>query len=462
MEPSNSPRITRLRMALRRLVRRNARSPIANLLSKTRPEDVAVVMRDLTPAEQLTVFGVLFSNFPDAVGDVLTELEPPQRLGVLDRLTPEQIGTIVERAPVDDAVFLIESLPAEKKSLVLDLVDRRDLTEVQDQLTYADDSAGRIMDPGFFAMDQSRTVGEAIATLREQSEVEMIFYLYVVDEVGHLMGVTSLRQLLLQSSSTPLSELMQSDLIKVTTATDQEVVAQLAARYDLLAIPVVDDDNKLAGIVTVDDIVDVLKEEATEDFYKMVGTSEDEVQYQERALRVAGIRLPWLLVNLVGLIFSGMLLEYFQIRYSEALFLLAFVPAIMGMAGNSGSQVSTITVRGLATGRLGSDRRNLRSFLRQQIKVGLYLGLIIGVISGIAALLRYGQLHFAIVVGVALLLVMALASTLGAVIPLLFQRIGVDPAVAASPLVTTTSDMLGILIYFGLVALILGYLMPIL
>jgi magnesium transporter len=187
----------------------------------------------------------------------------------------------------------------------------------------------------------------------------------------------------------------------------------------------------------------------------MVGTSEDELLYQQQALRVAGIRLPWLLINLVGLVVTGLLLERFQVTFKEALFLLTFVPVIMGMGGNSGSQTSTITVRGLATGRIGGSSGGIGQFLWNQAKVGALLGLVTGLLAGVLALLFQSNLFYALVVGGALFLAILLASVNGAVIPLLFQRFGIDPAVAAGPLVTTSNDITGILIYFGLAALLI-------
>ncbi len=190
---------------------------------------------------------------------------------------------------------------------------------------------------------------------------------------GHLLGVATLRQLLLAEPSTTLGRVMNGSVIKVRTDTDQEEVAQLAARYDLLAIPVTDDDNKLVGIVTVDDILDVFKDEATEDFFKMAGTSNDELVYEERAFKVAGIRLPWLLFNLVGLLLAGLATQQFEERFNLSV-LIGAIPVIMGMAGNIGSQTSTIAVRGLATGRLGLGEGRVRTFVVHQLKVGLVLG----------------------------------------------------------------------------------------
>lgn len=438
---------------LRRFVRRGSRASIAKVLGKIRPEDVAILMRRLTPAERHEIFSVLLREYPDSAGDVLTELEPPTRTELLERLSPEEIASILELMEVDDAVFLVESLPAELEERVLSIVDLRSLDDVQSHLTYEEDSAGRIMTTDFFALPRSAKVSEAIATVQQKRDIEMIFYLYVVDEEGRLAGVTSLRQLLLAAPDKTLGEIAQQEVITVHVETDQEEVAQLVARYDLLAIPVVDDANVLVGIVTFDDIVDIVKDEATEDLYKLAGTSEDELIYQERSLQVARLRLPWLLVNLVGLLVTGVLLERFQAGLTEALFLLSFVPVVMGLAGSSGTQASMITVRGLATGRIGSAEGRVGHFLWQQIKSGLLLGLVLG---GLAALLAFllpisspGNLYFPLVVGISVVSAVVLASVNGVLIPVVFQRLGIDPAVASGPLVTASNDILGILIYFA-------------
>jgi magnesium transporter len=440
---------------LRKFVRKGSRSSITKLLSKARPEDVAVMLRGLPPGERIAVFDVLRSDYPEAAGDVLSELDANVRLQLLEALAPTAIAEILESMPVDDSVYVVEELPDELRAQVLELVGAEHLTEVQSQLTYDDDSAGRIMDRELFALPETTTVREAVAAIQDNRDLEMILYLYVIDDAGRLVGVTSLRQLLLARPSKSLGEVMTRDLISVNTDTDQEEVAQLATRYDLLAIPVLDEEGRLCGIVTYDDIVDVMREEATEDFYKMAGTSDEEILYQERTLKVASIRLPWLLVNLVGGVGTGLLLEHFQVKLSEALFLLTFVPVIMGMGGNVGTQTSTIAVRGLATGRLGQGEGSVKRFLWRQLKVGVLLGVACATIVALAALFLQQDLRYAGVVGGAMLTALVFASLNGAVIPVVFQRLGIDPAIAAGPLVTTSNDITGILIYFGLATLMI-------
>ncbi len=297
---------------LRRLARRGARGRITNLLGKTRPEDVAEVLPTLTPEHQTSVFDILVDDYPEAAGEVLIEAEPSLRLGILQALAPERIAGLLSLQAVDDQVFLVEALPEERRDEVLELVNLAARNKVQTHLTYGDDSAGRIMDSQFYALSEEKTIGEAIASLQESRDLENIFYLYVVDDSGHLTGVTSLRQLLLTPPERHLSQVMARSVIKAHIETDQEEVAELATRYNLLAVPVVDDDNKLVGIVTVDDIIDVVQEEANEDFFKMVGTTDDELVYQDRSFKVAGIRLPWLFVNLVGLLGAALLLTRFE------------------------------------------------------------------------------------------------------------------------------------------------------
>jgi len=471
VESTVSPRRAELLSAtLRRFVRRGARGHISKLLGKTRPEDVALQFGGLTPSDQLAVFRILLADYREAAGHVLTELEPPTRLAILEQLEPSEIAGLLEEMPVDDAVGLVTALPAELHEQVLELVDRGDLTGVQAQLVFEDDSAGRIMNPDYLALADDTSVGEAIRAVQGTHSLENVFYLYVVDAGNHLVGVTSLRQLLLAPPEQQLREVMTRSIIKAHTDTDQEEVARLAARYDLLAIPVTDGSNRLMGIITVDDIIDVFKEEATEDFLKMVGTSDSELVYQMKSIKVAGIRLPWLLINLAGLLTVGGLIKHFQVSFSEALFLLTFVPVIMGMGGNVGSQTSTLAVRGLATGHVALGEGRARRFVFQQLRIGAVLGVICAGLAAVGAYVLEGVLHFsdsstfsapmyAAIVGAALFLAILVASCNGAVIPLLFKRLGVDPAVAAGPLVSTMNDLTGIVIYFGIAAALFDLLM---
>ena len=443
---------------LRRFVRRGARAHIVKLLGKTRPEDVALQFPRLTPSEQSEVFRILIEEYLETAGEVLTELDSPIQQEILEGLSTQDIARVLDNMSVDDAVSLVDSLPDDLRDKLLEIVDRKDLSEVQEHLTYGDDTAGRIMDTDLLALTENTTVAETISYIQKVGDLDNVFYLYVVDQDHHLVGVTSLRQVLLSAPESTLEKVMTKSLIKVNTATDQEDVAQLAARYNLLAIPVTDEANRLVGIVTLDDIIDVIEDEATEDFFKMVGTSDDELVYQDRSFKVAGIRLPWLLFNLAGLVLAGVLISVFEVTLKEALFLFAFVPAIMGMGGNIGSQTSTIAVRGLATGRIVLGEDSVKQFLWQQIKVGTILGVFCSIVVGLGAMLWQANPAYGVVVGVSLFVAVMFASFFGVLIPIVFEKLGVDPAVAAGPLVTTSNDITGVLIYFGLATLFIDLL----
>ncbi len=440
---------------VRRLLRKGGRGRIARVIANMRPGDVAVMMRAFTPAEQFDVFKLLVAEEIDQAGEILLELDPQSRLGLLNQMKPETIGKLLETLSSDDAVFVLDALPEELRDQVIAIVDLEEekFSDVQAQLAYADDSAGRIMDTEFLALEESTTIAEATEKLRIFArDVDMISYIYVVDDHGRLTGVSPLRTLLLADPDKSLDEVKNPSVIQVHTDTDQEEVAQLAARYDLLAIPVTDDDHRLVGIVTIDDILDIFKDEATEDFFKMAGTSDDELVYEDRSLKVAGIRLPWILFNLVGLLAAGMVVNRFESTFHTAL-LIGFIPVIMGMAGNIGSQTSTIAVRGLATGRLKIVPGQLKRFTWQQMKVGAILGVTCSVLVGIFAFIQTMHPAIPVAVAVSLFLTVQIASLNGVMVPVLFQRLGFDPAVASGPLVTTSNDVLGILIYFSMTAL---------
>ncbi len=458
METPSDRRQEVLRETLARFLARGAHADVTRLLGRVRPEDVAAVLERFDAGERIEIFRLLLSHFPDSAGDVLTGMDPARRLELLEELTPEQIAGLLERIPVDDAVFVVESLPPALHDQIVELVDLRELTGVQEQLGYPERSAGRLMDTDLFALPETVTVRDAIAAIQEMRDVEMIFYLYVVDRDRHLIGVTSLRQLLLSRPETTLDAIMQKSVIKVHVETDQEEVARQASRYDLLAIPVVDDHNRLVGIVTVDDIIDVVQEEAADDMLRMAGTSEDELLYEGRVLAVARLRLPSLLVSLAGLLVTGMLLAAFQTRFVDALFLLAFVPAIMGLPGSVGGQASAVALRDLAAGGLAAGSGGVAAFIGRQFKVAAVLGLACGALAAVAALALQRNVQFGLAVGAALLVAMPLAALVGAATPPLLARLNLDPAVASGPLLAAVHDIVGILAYFSVASLLLRHL----
>jgi magnesium transporter len=440
--------------ATRRLIRRGAFPNLARLLAKSHPADIAHLFRYLDLKEQRLLFNLIENAEKSA--DVLAELDHATGAQLLELLDRETITEVLEEMSSDDATDIIGNLPEELADEILNIMQDEDSEEIEQLLQYDEDSAGGIMSTEFFALEEDLTVREAIVSLQEAEDMEMVFYLYVVNEHEQLVGVLSLRQLLTVSPASRLADIMTTDVISVRTDMDQEEVARLVERYNILAIPAVDENNRLMGIITVDDVIDVIRQEATEDIYKMAGASEEELLYGNRAFKIARLRLPWLLVNLFGGVATGYLMWLFKVTLKEVIALISFIPVITGMGGNVGGQSATIMVRGFATGRI--DFTMLRQVFLKEVRVGIIMGGVCGVTVGLVAWFWHGNPYLGIVVGLAMIVAMVVASSMGVIAPAAFKKLGIDPAIASTPFVQTANDITGILIYFAMATSFLALL----
>src|ERR671912_674108 len=352
----------------KRLPRIGATTNLLNLLQKQHPADLAQVFGSLLDTERQAVFSLLVDRSSRLAMEAVSEMGPEEGAKLLTGRSAEEIAKLLQEIPSDDAAALMNYLPEELSGEVLELMRRRESGQVESLLEYGEQTAGRIMNPQVFALSEDLTVGEAITALQSSRDVEMVFYLYVVDARNHLVGVTSLRRLLLVSPETPLKRIMTPDIISVRVDTDQEEVARQVAAYNLLAIPVTDEENKLVGIITVDDVIDVIKDEATEDIYRLAGVAGD-----ERAFTPAGEslrkRLPWLGVNLVTAFLAASVVALFEGTISQITALAVFMPIVAGMGGNAATQTLTVIVRGIALGELAWGG-NARKALFKEATIG--------------------------------------------------------------------------------------------
>jgi len=396
-------------------------------LTRLSPRLVAQFLPELKDEIQAELLELLP---PRAAAELLMHLEPDERADVLALLAPE-----VRRG-------IMQYLPAELRS------------EARALLRHPSDSAGGLMTTRVLALPRDMSVEEAIRFIRTHAgEYETIYYLYVVDEKGKLVGVLSLRDLVLAPSGRKLGEVMNPDVIAVPTDMDQEEVAKIVADYDLAAVPVVDREGRLVGLVTVDDVVDVIEEEMAEDMGQIAGTGVGVDRLIEApALEVVRARLPWLLVALLGDgIVAASILKRFEETLASVVALSLFVPAIMTMGGNVGLQTSTIFIRGLATREINDRLR----YLLREIKIGITMALIAGVAVALFAQLLVGRPVIGLIVGTAMFAAMSLASVMGVVIPWLFEKLNIDPAIASGPFMTTTQDITGLVVYFTLASVLL-------
>lgn len=438
--------------SIKRLLRRGATIHLSNIINKTHAADLSAVFRSLSLSQQRNLFGMIADI--EQKGILFSELDKDTFLDLIDGMRLEDIVEVFEQMPNDDVADLLGRLPEEKADAILEKMKRTESEEVEDLLRYEDDTAGGIMVPDFIALAENTTAGQAIESLqKEHSEVEMPFYLYVVDEYGKLVGVSSLRQLVLVPPETPLKAFMATDVFSVQTDMDQEEVAKIVARYDILAVPVVDNTNRLVGIVTVDDVIDIIRREATEDILKMAGAGEEFVETKS-VLKSTRIRLPWLFASCMGGIVAFFVIGKFEDSLHKIAALAAFIPVIMGMGGNIGTQSSTIVVRGLATGRI--DVRDLWSVVFKELSIGIILGVVYGLLIGSVAQVRYSMEALALAVCIAVISSMSMAALVGSLVPMGFARINIDPAVATGPFVTTAIDIISVTFYFTIATTLLG------
>ena len=441
---------------------------IIKLLEEKKIQEVKEIIFDLYPTEFVEVTHYLpleqtveiFKLIKDdeKIAELLSELNSELQANIMDALGKEKASDILEEMDTDEAAdFLGEITPRESREL-LDLMPKEEAKEIEELLKYEENTAGSIMNNEFVALPEDLTAEEAINKIRELSpEAEMIYYIYIVDKREKLIGVISLRDLIMANPKAKISKIVEEDVVSVLDTEDQETAARIIADYDFLAIPVINRNGTLLGIITVDDIIDVLQEEVTEDIHKMVGSSE---VYEDKLIKASPLtrakaRLSWLFVCMAGGVLAGSVIKFYSDILQSVVALAFFIPVIIDMGGNVGTQSSTITVRALATGQLRTDE--LARNIWAETKVGLLIGLIVGIALSVVALIWQNNFLLGIVIGLSLCITLVVAAAICTLLPLIFTKIKVDPAIASGPLITTIIDMGGLFIYFSIGSLIFKY-----
>jgi magnesium transporter len=444
--------------SVKRLQRMGATSNLVNLLQKQHPADLAQLFSELPAKDRQSAFSLLVERNSRLAMEALSELGPEAGAALLADRSAEEIVRLTQELPSDDAAAIIDYLPEELSAAVLELIQKRPAGgDVGELLDYPEQTAGRIMNPKVFALAEDMTAGEAIIALQGSRDVEVVFYLYVIDNRRHLVGVVSLRRLLLVPPSTPLKRIMTTDIISVRVDMDQEEVARQVASYNLLAIPVVDEENKLVGVITVDDVIDVIKDEATEDVYRLAGVAGDDRVFT-RPLESLRKRVPWLQVNLVTAFIAASVVALFETTIEKVTALAVFMPVVAGMGGNAATQTLTVIVRGIALGEL--TWANSRQALLKEAAVGVGNGIACGLVAAVVVSVWKGDWILGIIIGAAMIINMFVAAIAGTLIPLSLRAMKVDPALASSVFITTLTDVFGFFSFLGLATVFLRYLQP--
>ena len=438
--------------SIRELIEKKNQGALLNLLIDLHPADIADLLTDLKKDERKYLFPLLPAEKASAV---LTELDPPIVDQILEDVSEQRLSTLVDKMDSDDAADIISELPDEVAQSVLEQIPDEISEDVKELLLYDEDTAGGIMALEFVSVKNKSTVNQTIKAIRRvRKKMKTVHTIWVTNDDEKLLGSVSLTDLVLAKGKTLISKIINKDIKYVYTDMDQEEVAIFFRKYDLVALPVVNSSHQLVGQITIDDIIDVVEEEASEDISLFAGASDEELQ-EDSFLKISWVRLPWLMVAFVGQLIAAFIIQQFEGTLVQIIALTFFMPVIMAMGGNSGIQSSIIVIRGLATGEI-SVESTWRRFFRE-FRVSLFIGFIFGVIMLLVVGLWLGNYMMGLIIGFALNLVILQATLFGGLIPFLLKRADIDPALASGPFITTFNDILGLLIYLVLITASIPY-----
>ena len=402
-------------------------------------------------------FQIYYYLSPEEMAQIMVNIDLEDTTSLITEMDVQFAANVFTHLPADDAVDILNELDKNKVASFLTMMDQEAAGEIKDLLHYEEKTAGSIMTTEFVAVLKNETVQEALRRLKIIApKAETIYYLYVLTDDNHLAGVLSLRDLIIAEEDTLIEQVMDENVVSVSVGEDQEEVAQKMRDYDFLAMPVIDFQNHLLGIITVDDILDVMDEEASDDYSKLAAMS-DVQQIDDSPLNAAKKRLPWLIILLFLGMFTASLIGQFEATLEQVSTLAIFIPLIAGMAGNTGTQSLAVAVRGLATGDFGGQGK-LKLMLREA-STGLITGTTCGVLITLIIYFWKGELFLGMLVGVSIMATLTVATLSGSVIPIIMHRLKIDPAVASGPFITTLNDIISILIYFGIATSFMSYLL---
>jgi magnesium transporter len=421
-------------------------------LADVHPADIAQLLDELSPQSALAVFDLLSM---EVASEVLDETGGLVRQELVEKVDDEKLADLLDELPMDDAAEFLDDLPDPVASRLLGLMEPKEAKEVRELLAYEEETAGRLMTRDVAALRRHWTVAETFDFLRSLEDAETLHYLYVVDRNDRLIGVAPLRALILAQPEATIESIMNYDAVSVPVTADQEELAEMVARYDYFAIPVVDGDGLLLGVVTVDDVLDIVEEEATEDIQRLGGSEPLAQPYFAVSLfRVVRKRIGWLLLLFVAATMTVNVLRFFEDELALVIALGFFIPLITGTGGNAGSQTVATIIRAITIGEVRLD--NLGQTWQRELTAGLLLGVAMGSIGFLLALALGTGYGVGLVVGFTLPLVVMLAATIATVVPIVADHLSIDPTVISGPMITTIVDASALLIYFGLAKVILG------
>lgn len=414
--------------------------------------DIPPLLEELDKESVVKLFRILPK---EQAGEAFSYMEPYMKEKLIQDLTDAELKGILNELFMDDTVDLIEEMPSNVVKKILKVVNAKDRKIINELLQYPEDSAGSIMTTEFIDLKETMTVEQALQRIRDIGiDSETIYNCYVLNRNRVLLGMINIKEILISKKEQIIKELMTTNVISVNTLEDQEDVAKLFDKYDMYALPVVDTENRLVGIITVDDAINVIQDEASEDFEKMAAMSPNEKGYFETSVfKHAKNRIVWLLVLMLSSAITGGIITNYEEAFAAVPLLVAFIPMIMGTGGNCGSQSSTLIIRGLATDEI--ELKDLFKALWKEFRVSIIVGVVLAIVNGIRIMIQYNDIQLAIVIGLTLIATVALSKALGCLLPMFAKKLKLDPAIMATPLITTLVDIFSILVYFQIATAIM-------
>jgi len=453
-----TPTLNVLKETIKRLIYKGNRRALERILEKSHKGDIVAIFRYLSHHEKIKTFQILMEVDIEKASDVLYDLDEDLQLEILRSLPLKEAVRILLTFSTGEIAKIIDKLPDELQKHLLEKLEEEEREELERYISYGESSVASLISEDFISVFEERTVEEVLSIIKTAPEDIEIVYIYVTDKKERLVGVVSIKEILTAPGSVQIKDIMESDVISIKTDATKEEAIDIFRRYDLFILPVVNEEDVLVGVIYIDDILDAITEKTTEDIFKMAGAQEEELFYTNQIVKIAKLRLPWLLVSVFGEIITAFIISIFDFTIREFLPVIFFLPLLAAISGNISSQSAIIISRGLVTGKIMESFKDFLYYLYREVKVAVVLAFIISGIVGLIATLWLSHHIMGMVISLAIFINMVLAAFSGGLLPYVLLRLNRDPLLATGPIVLTVNDIFGILIYLGTATFFLQYL----
>ncbi len=453
-----TPTLNVLKETVKRLIYKGNTKALERILQKSHKGDIVAIFRHLTHQERIKTFQILMKVDLSKASDVLYDLDEDIQIEILRSLPVKDSVRILLTFSTGEIAPLIDKIPDEVRKQLLQKLDEEERKELEKYMSYGGDSVTSLITEDYVAVTEEKSVKDVLNLLKTVPEDLEVIYVYIVDKKERLIGVVSIKEILTAPENVQIKDIMTTDVISIRTDATKEDAIEIFQRYDLLALPVVDEDDRLVGVIYIDDILDAITEKTTEEFFKMAGAQEEELFYTNQILKIAKLRLPWILVSVFGEMVSAVIISLFDFTIKQYLPIIFFLPLVAAVSGNISSQSAIITARGLLTGKITENFKDFFHFLFREVKIAFILGFVISTIVGSISVLWLSNHIVGVVVATSLFINTIIAAFTGGSLPFLMTKIGKDPTFATGIITLTINDILGVLIYLGTATAFLKYL----